>query len=526
MSAGRIFKNSSSLAPTLMIQGTASSVGKSLLVGALGRIFTRRGLSVAPFKAQNMALNADVTPDGLEIGRAQSLQARACNQFPEVAMNPILIKPEADDEAQIVVLGRSRGRASAMQYHQDKTELRAVVVDSLQDLRSRFDLIVIEGAGSPAEINLRDRDLVNMFVAHAVESPVLLAGDIDRGGVFAHLVGTLALLDPRDRSRVAGLIINKFRGDMALLRPGLVDLERLSDRPVLGVVPYIPSLRLADEDSLSFSQRNRQARARPDQIEIAILQFPLASNMDDFDALAWEHDVVVRHISHPAELEGADLVVLPGSKASVSDLDWLRESGLDVALIARAARGEPILGVCGGCQILGEKIFDPLGIESSKRLPSEGQTGLGLLPLETHFEGTKCTRRVYARAENTAGPWAPFTRASGYYIHAGRVRRVPGASSTAWLEVRSEGEPRWERDGAVSVDASGHPVVFGTMLHGLFENETPRRNLLDFLASRRGRARQPGPSVPTIDQELDRIADGVENALDMDALERLVDAQR
>jgi len=502
-----------------MVQGTASSVGKSLLVAALGRIYARRGVRVAPFKAQNMALNAHVTPDGLEIGRAQALQARACRVVPEVAMNPILLKPEADARAQVVVLGRSRGSRPARAYHDDKTELREVVRATLADLRSRFELVIIEGAGSPAEINLRDRDLVNMFVAHEADAPVLLVGDIDRGGVFAHLVGTLALLDDADRARIRGFVINRFRGDVTLLEPGLRALEQRTGTPVFGVVPYVPRLRLGDEDSLSLDDRARSRRARADELAIAVLRLPRIANTDDFDALAWEEDVVLRFVDHPSELDGADVVILPGSKSTIADLAWLREHGFARALAARAERGELILGICGGCQMLGRTIDDPLGIEATA---GTSAPGLGLLPLRTQFGAAKTTRRVEVRSRSNdpdAGetPFGSFADAHGYWIHAGRL----DVDGPGLFEVRDAVDSSFRPEGSIGTTAASGSVL-GTMVHGLFENDEPRRQFLEALARTRGRRRAPAAPIPTLEHELDRFADVVEEHLDLGRIDALL----
>ena len=514
------------LAPTLMLQGTASSVGKSLLVAALCRIYARRGVSVAPFKSQNMALNADVTPDGLEIGRAQSLQARAARLLPRVEMNPILLKPEADACAQVVVMGRARGRASARAYHEEKMELRGIVEGALTRLRREHDLVIIEGAGSPAEINLRDRDLVNMFVAHLANASVLLVGDIDRGGVFAHLLGTLELLDAKDRRRVDGLLVNKFRGDVSLLTDGLVELEAHTGCPVRGVIPYVPTLRLPDEDSHSQSQRVQTRRAGTDEIEIAVIPLPYASNLDDFDPLGWESGVLVREAQHPTELEDADLVVLPGSKSTLRDLDWLHMEGYAEAISRLARRGKAILGVCGGCQMLGRRIVDEYGIES----PVGGfAEGLGLLPIETRFMSPKRTLRVELRGRGTDALLGDLPRGRGYWIHAGRVRLCPDSGARAPLEARplapgattSEGQAvAWSADGAAISCVPGlAPHVVGTMVHGLFDDPLARKALLDALARRRGGKGHEGTPVPGVDEELDRLADAVEESVDLEAIE-------
>ncbi|HEY0709883.1 MAG TPA: cobyric acid synthase, partial [Polyangia bacterium] len=326
------------LAPALMVQGTASSVGKSLIATALCRRFQQDGLRVLPFKAQNMALNAFVTPDGGEIGRAQAAQAEAAGVAPTVDMNPILLKPEGDRMSQVVVLGKPRGRMTAADYHRHKPELRDVVAAALQRLRQNADLVIIEGAGSPAEINLKANDIVNMSVAHAADARVLLVGDIDRGGVFAAFVGTMALLDPEERARVGAFVINKFRGDPSLLGSGLDFLHERTGVPVLGVLPHLRGLSLADEDSLNLDDRVNR-RARHDELDIAVVRLPRVSNFDDFAPLDQQPGVVLRFVDHPGDLAGADLVILPGSKSTVADLSWLRQSGLADVIIDRAHRG-------------------------------------------------------------------------------------------------------------------------------------------------------------------------------------------
>ncbi|MEM7158155.1 MAG: cobyric acid synthase [Myxococcota bacterium] len=497
-----------------MLQGTASDVGKSLLVAGLGRVFARRGVSVAPFKSQNMALNAHVTRTGLEIGRAQALQARACGLEPEVDMNPILIKPQGDMVAQVVVQGRPAFRRTAAEYHDRKLALRGVVAESLERLRRRYDLVLIEGAGSPAEINLRDRDLVNMFVAKIADAPVLLVGDIDRGGVFAHLVGTLALLEPEDRARVAGLIINRFRGDISLLTPGITQLEELAGVPSIGVVRHVPDLRFAAEDSLSLPARLARGPAPADEIEVGIVRLPRASNLDEFDALTWEQGVSVRYVTHPAEAERADLLVIPGSKNTLGDLAWLRERGFDPVLRRRSERGDPILGICGGCQMLGTRIEDPDGVEAEGGASVEG---LGLLPLVTRFEPGKRTLQVRVHSEDPQGPFGRFEGADGYWIHSGRTERLRG-DATVYVTSSQNDEPR--PDGAL--DRETGATVIGTMVHGLLDNEAPRRGLLRTVAKRCRRPWSPGPTVPDVDAELDRVADAVEEGLDMAAIDAIL----
>ncbi|WP_437968175.1 cobyric acid synthase [Sorangium sp. So ce260] len=514
---------------TVMVQGTASSVGKSLLCTALCRMFQRRGLRVAPFKSQNMALNSFATLDGGEIGRAQAVQAEAARVAPTVDMNPVLLKPEGDSRSQVVVLGKPIGSLHARDYFAYRGELKDIIARSLGRLREAHDVVVIEGAGSPAEINLKDRDIVNMHVARVADAPVLLAGDIDRGGVFAALVGTMALLEPDERARVAAFVINKFRGDIKLLDPGLEMLTARTGIPVLGVVPYLKQLRIADEDSVSLEGRRRRAAAGPGQIDIAVVRLPRISNHDDVEPLEHERDVVVRFIERPDEIGGADLVVLPGTKSTMADLAWLRASGLAEAVAARARRGGWTLGICGGCQMLGGAIEDPEGVESAE----PAARGLGLLDVWTRFERTKTTAQVRARIAGGsflgAGAAGAGERASdgageltGYEIHMGQVERVGGARAAFAIGSRS-GRAEAALDGAVSADGA----VVGTMIHGLFENDGLRRSLLAALRARRGLPALAGePAIPSRHEEYDRLATAVEESLDRALLDRIVGLDR
>jgi adenosylcobyric acid synthase len=500
-------------ARTIMVQGTASSVGKSIVTAALCRLFVQEGLRVAPFKSQNMALNAFVTPDGGEIGRAQAVQAAAARVVPTVDMNPILLKPEGESRSQVIVLGKPFGSLDALDYQARKPDLREVVAGALARLRSSYDLVVIEGAGSPAEVNLKPRDIVNMFVAELADAPVLLVGDIDRGGVFAAFVGTLELLEPHERARIAAFVINKFRGDIKLLESGLDFLEQRTGVPVLGVLPYMQRLQIADEDSVSLDDRRGRRCAGPDEVEIAVVRLPRISNYDDFQPLEHEPGVVVRFVEHARELETADLVILPGTKSTLADLAWLRESGMATAISERAARAEFVLGVCGGCQMLGAKIKDPHRIESEK---VEGD-GLGLLQVETEFGPEKRTTQLRGRAAPSflsSEEGAPIT---GYEIHMGRVSRAPGCRA-AFSIMERNGQEQAALDGAVSADG----VVVGTMIHGLFENAWLRRSLLAALRSKKGLSPPPRvPAAPAAD-EFDRIAGVLRANVDMKRLLGLV----
>lgn len=489
-------------AAVLMVQGTASSVGKSLVVTGLCRLFRRAGLRVAPFKAQNMALNSAVAADGGEIGRAQAVQADAAGIDPTVDMNPVLLKPEGEARSQVVVLGRPTGSFRAAEYHARKPELRGVVREALGRLRERVDVVVIEGAGSPAEVNLKDRDIVNMDVAQAARSKVLLVGDIDRGGVFASFVGTMELLDPDERALVAGFVVNKFRGDPRLLDSGLDFLKARTGVPVVGVLPFLRGLRIADEDSVSLDHRRRTRRAAPGELELAVVRLPRISNYDELDPLEHEPGVVVRYVDRPEELRGADLVILPGSKSTAPDLAWLRESGIAHELVARAGRGEPVLGICGGFQMLGRALRDPDGVESEEREVE----GLGLLPVVTTFRREKTTARVRGRLAPSA-LFAPGD-ARGYEIHMGAVERAGGAPALR-LTARN-GAACDVEDGAVSDDGA----VVGTLVHGLLEDDAVRAGLLARLRARRGLAAPSAPPIPTREAEYDRLADALAAHLD------------
>ncbi|MDB4973367.1 MAG: cobyric acid synthase [Myxococcaceae bacterium] len=493
-----------------MIQGTASNVGKSLLVTALCRYFVRKGLSVAPFKGLNMALNAHVTPEGFEIARAQAVQAEACGIEPSVEMNPLLLKPESNSRSQVILMGRPSGSRSARELFATGLDIRGTVSDALSSLRARHDLIVIEGAGSPAEINLRSRDVANMFIARLADAPVLLAGDIDRGGVFAAFVGTLALLEPEDRARVKGFLVNKFRGDVSLLQPGLDWLHKETGIPSLGVLPHMGALRIAEEDSLNVDARMGQRTAER-AISIAVIRLPRISNHDEFQPFEHERDVSLEFTDDPSVALAADLLVLPGTKNTVGDLRWLREQGLDHIVRLRAQRGMRVLGVCGGCQMLGLSISDPDSVESS-----EAETeGLALLALRTQFMRGKNTQRVFARKSGESFLFAGLSadvEVPGYFIHAG----ITQAHGAAALESR-------ERDGAWHVNGatSDNGAVVGTMVHGLFEHDGLRHALLDALRAERGL----GPAGQRVswdrEAEYDRLADMIASSCDTAVLDRL-----
>ncbi len=499
-------------APCLMIQGTGSGVGKSVLATAFCRWFARAGYRVAPFKSQNMALNAGVTVDGGEIGRAQAAQAEAAGLEPTVDMNPILLKPETDHRSQVVVRGQALATVDFKEYRRLKPTLLPVVEESLARLRRSYELIVIEGAGSPAEINLHEGEIVNMRIARMADAVVILVGDIDRGGVFASLLGTMELLDAEDRRRVGGFIINKFRGDASLLAPGFDVLASRTGVPVLGVVPHFTERLVPAEDSLDLDAG--VPSVGPVVVEIAVARLPRISNFDDFEPLAREPGVRVRFVRTPAELTAADAIVLPGSKSTIADLQWLRESGLASAVSAAASAGCPVIGVCGGYQMLGKTIRDPEHVESRV----DTTPGLGLLPVVTTFSTTKTTIRVRAEATVTAGPFAvaPGSGVAAYEIHAGRTEGdgVP----RPFVVIARRGAAVREFDGATN--AAG--TVVGTYLHGLFGNDGLRRAFLVHLATRKGARPDDrwGAGEAAIDR-YDRLADIVEDAVDLRAISKL-----
>ncbi len=489
-----------------MVQGTSSSVGKSILVAALCRIFAQDGLRVAPFKAQNMALNSFVTKDGGEMGRSQVVQAQAAGIEPEVEMNPILLKPEADSRSQIVVMGKPWETKAAGEYYLCRERLWNTIVKALERLKQRYELIIIEGAGSPAEINLKRNEIVNMRVARHLNAPILLVGDIDRGGVFAALVGTLSLLDPEDKGLIKGFIINKFRGDISLLEPGLKMLADLTEnRPTVGVIPYLKNLRIAQEDSVFLE--NTHSLGNGGIVNIAVIRFPHISNYDDMDALAMEDSVSVHFTESVEELGRPDAVILPGSKTTLDDLRWLRAKGIDGAIFALVASGKSLAGICGGYQMLGYKIRDTLGVESR----GQEQPGLGLLPVETDFEPRKTTSLIRARVLGGPGFLTGLEGApvEGYEIHMGYSRPFEGACSL--LRFENGG-----LDGAVSVGGR----VWGTYLHGIFDTPCFRRAWLRSLG---WKGEGTGETLDELrERELNRLADHVRAHMDMSLLREII----
>ena len=489
-----------------MVQGTASHVGKSLLAAALCRIFAREGLRVAPFKSQNMALNSFVTPDGGEIGRAQALQALAAGIEPTVEMNPILLKPNSETGSQVVVLGKPVGNMRVREYHDYQRRGMEIALGALHSLRARFDLVVIEGAGSPAEINLRDRDIANMAIAKAAGAPVLLLADIERGGVFASIVGTMELLLPEERALVCGHLINKFRGDVSLLDSGLDFLRERTGVPVLGVLPYLRDLRIAEEDSLGLESRQDP---RAGDLRVAVVRLPHLSNYTDFLPLEAEPGVSVRYAERSVGLSDAHVVILPGTKSTLSDLDWLHRSGMARAVAAAADRGAWVIGICGGYQMLGRHLLDPEAIESSETTAE----GLGLLPVDTRFGRKKTLTRVQAVC---ALPWAGNATAEGYEIHQGQSARTAAAESAGPAFRLSDGGGE-RADGASHADGR----IFGTYLHGLFDADAFRHAFLTAVRADLGQQHEAGAAFDPL-QELDRLADAVVQHVDLATIRKAV----
>lgn len=476
----------------LLVAGTTSDAGKSVVTAGLCRWLARKGVKVAPFKAQNMSLNSMVTGDGAEIGRAQYMQAQAAGVEPRAVMNPVLLKPGTDRRSQVVVLGRPVAEVDALQYGEHKEWLKGVVRESLEELRDEYDVVICEGAGSPAEINLRAGDIVNMGLARAAELPVVVVGDIDRGGVFASLYGTVALLEPADQALIAGFVINKFRGARELLEPGLEQLEALTGRPTLGVLPWKLGLYLDSEDTLALEAPRPDAKGPVgnETLRVVVVRFPRISNFTDLDALACEPGVVVRYAASAGDLAEADLVVLPGTRATVSDLAWLRERGMADEICGRARAGRPVLGICGGYQMLAEEIVDHVESGTGR------VEGLGLLPARVEFGEEKTLGRPRGSA------YGEDVR--GYEIHHG--------------VVVARGEP--------FLDGCRQGAVWGTTWHGAMENDGFRRAFLREVAREGGRDFTPAPDVSfeaLREATLDTLGDLVEEHLDTDAMWRIIE---
>ena len=477
---------------TLMVQGTTSDAGKSTLVTALCRWARRQGVSVAPFKPQNMALNSAVTVDGGEIGRAQAVQAQAAGLAPHTDMNPVLLKPNSDMGAQVIIHGRAIGNMQALTYHAYKPVAMTAVLESHARLLERHELVLVEGAGSPAEINLRAGDIANMGFAEAVDCPVILIADIDKGGVFAHLVGTLELLSPSEQARIRGFVINRFRGDIALLKPGLDWLEQRTGKPVLGVLPYLMDFHLEAEDAVDTRQQRKDEQA----LRVVVPVLPRISNHTDFDPLRLHPQVQLSFVGPGQAIPPADLIILPGSKSVRADLARLREQGWDAAIVRHLRYGGKLLGICGGLQMLGRQIHDPHGLEGA----AGSSDGLALLDFETLLEPEKQLRNVRGQL------CLEQAEVSGYEIHAG-VSRGPGLNGAVRLE---DGRG----DGGLSADGQ----VLGTYLHGLFEQPAALAALLRWAGLREV---QHVDYQALRERDIERLADQVEQHLDSARLRAL-----
>ncbi len=454
-----------------MVQGTMSNAGKSLLAAGLCRIFKQDGYKVAPFKSQNMALNSFITEEGLEMGRAQVMQAEAAGIAPSVLMNPILLKPTNDVGSQVIVNGEVLGTMSARDYFRYKKKLVPDIMKAYETLAAENDIIVIEGAGSPAEINLKEEDIVNMGMAKMAKAPVLLVGDIDRGGVFAQLIGTVQLLEKEERDMVKGLIINKFRGDKTILEPGVKMLEEKSGISVVGVAPYM-QIQVEDEDSLTERFDKNQEIG---QIDIAVIRTPRISNFTDFNPFESIPGVSLRYVKTPGELGNPDLILLPGTKNTMGDLKWLRESGMEALILKEASRGTLIFGICGGYQMLGETLSDPYGVEEGGSMK-----GMGLLPIETVFTKEKTRTRVRGTIGTITGPYAGLSGAEteGYEIHMGETVLKEGAKSVLSITDTVTGQQK--EDGAYRDN------VFGTYVHGVFDKEECAEALVRLIGEKKG----------------------------------------
>ncbi|MBP3230713.1 MAG: cobyric acid synthase [Anaerovibrio sp.] len=501
------------MAKKIMCMGTSSHVGKSILTTALCRIFYRQGKRVVPFKAQNMALNSYVTRDGDEMGRAQVAQAEAAGMEPMVDMNPVLLKPTGNSCSQVVIMGKPVGNMSAKEYHQGYS-LRAfeAVKEALGRLDRDYDTIVIEGAGSPAEVNLKANDIVNMRVAKYLNAPVLLIADIDRGGALASLVGTLELLDEDERELVKGLVINKFRGDVSLLTPALDFLEKKTGKPVLGVVPHIEKMGIDDEDSVSL--QDKQAVPTDGDIKIAVIQTPKISNFTDFDALSNEGDVSLYYVQDAADFGTPDVVMLPGSKNTTEDMLYLEKSGIGQLVKKHAEAGKAVIGICGGYQMLGERIMDPHHIESD----NDEVNGLGLLGMTTLFAEKKLTSQVKADCNNLGfmGQSISAGNLAGYEIHMGQTDFTRESDSHPFV-IRERSRTECNN---IEGTACAKGNVFGTYIHGVFDNDEFRRSVLNAVRITKGLA--PLENTRNVmaekQQSYERLADIVEQHLDMDKL--------
>lgn len=492
------------MAKSIMIQGTMSNAGKSLLTAALCRIFAEDGYSVAPFKSQNMALNSYVTKDGLEIGRAQAMQAEAAGVAPTAAMNPILLKPDSDTSSQVIVNGKPVGNMTAQEYYRKKKDFVPVVTEAYKSLASTHDIIVIEGAGSPVELNLNSHDIVNMGIAKMAKSPVLLVGDIDRGGVFAQLLGTLSLLEPKEQNMVKALVVNKFRGDKEFFKDGVDILKKRSGKPVAGVIPYI-KCDIDDEDSLSekLNKKDRQI------IDIAVIRLPRISNFTDFEVFSQYEGVGVRYVTSCEELKKPDMIILPGTKSTIADLRFLRECGLEARIKQLSLDGTPIIGICGGYQMLGQRVSDPYNAEGGGK-----EIGMGLLPTSTVFYNKKTTSRVRGKINDEMfGFFSCLAdlEFEGYEIHLGSTE-IYGR----YLSIMDLGN----KEGSFTEN------VMGTYVHGIFDNDEICERLVKALYKRKGLEYTAGSTIPRAEykeKQYTILANAVRENLDMELIYKIIE---
>ena len=531
------------VAKNIMIQGTMSNAGKSLLTAGLLRVFAQDGFRVAPFKSQNMALNSYITAEGLEMGRAQVVQAEAAGIEPSVQMNPILLKPVSDVGSQVIVCGEVQGNMPAAEYFRYKQKLVPVILEAYRELEKDRDILVIEGAGSPAEINLKTHDIVNMGLAEMVDAPVLLAGDIDRGGVFAQLYGTVELLEPHERERVKGLIINKFRGDRGILEPGIAMLEDKCRLPVVGVMPWI-SVDIEDEDSLT-ERFHRKGMAG--EVRAAVIRFPHISNFTDFNPLETVEGLEVAYVSSVNELGDPDLILLPGTKNTMGDLKWLRQNGLEAAVLKCAAKGVPVFGICGGYQMMGERLCDPCNVEHGGQMQ-----GMGLLPVQTVFEEQKVRTRVHGTVSGLTGFYQGLSGSSftGYEIHMGtsQIMDAP-AFGTRGSDARQYGREPEQVSGFSKIMVKENTVkgntakentvkentgkadgcvcrnAAGTYVHGIFENNEFTNRFLRLVYQRKGLSFDDGRRMDMAEykrRQYDLLADAVRENLDIKEIYRMI----
>lgn len=493
------------MAKAIMIQGTMSNAGKSLIAAGLCRIFKQDGYKVAPFKSQNMALNSFITKDRLEMGRAQAVQAEAAGTEPEVRMNPILLKPTTDMGSQVIVNGKPVGNMSAMDYFRKKKEYIPVIRKAYRQLADENDIIVIEGAGSPAEINLKQDDIVNMGMARIADAPVLLVGDIDRGGVFAQLVGTVELLEKEEQERIKGLIINKFRGDKEILRPGLTMLYEKCHKKVLGVVPF-SDVDIEEEDSLAESLNQKEIS---EGIDIAVIRLPRISNFTDFQSLSFSPMVSLRYVDSISQLRKPDVIILPGTKSTMEDLKWLRKCGLEAAIRRLMEEKTLLFGICGGYQMMGEEMKDPDGVEGEGTIK-----GMGVLPIVTCFEKEKVRTRAEGEIAELPGIWKSLSgkRVSGYEIHMGKSH-FTGEEACAFTRLNGILEGCFKEN------------AMGTYLHGIFDEEEFREAFIEFLCQRKGINFQKGKTISYKEykeQQYDKLAAILRESLDMEAIYKIL----